>query len=132
VKQLGVDPRFKKGLHLFNEKEFFECHEVIEELWLETPDSNEFRDLYKGVIQAAAAIYQFDRGILSGAIGLYKTCLGYLERYKPESLGLNVERLIDEMKICFAPLEKWDRTSEYVLDQSRVPVLEYTFLDEVK
>ena len=98
---IKVDARFKKGLELFNEKEFFECHDVIEELWLETDPSDPHRDLYKGVIQAAAAVYQLNRGILSGARGLYKSSLVYLEKYKPEALGLNVDEFIERMKKIF-------------------------------
>ena len=92
-----IDARFLEGLHLFNEKEYFECHEVIEDLWLKTPSDDEWRDLYKGVIQAAASLYQHDRSIHSGAKGLHKTSVGYLEKYKPKALGLNVQKLIDEM-----------------------------------
>ena len=99
---MAADPRFIKGLHLFNEKDYFECHEVIEELWLQTPASDPYRDLYKGVIQAAASIYQFDRGILTGASGLHKTAVGYLEKYSPQALGLNVERLITEINAFYA------------------------------
>ena len=87
-------PRFREGLRLFNEKKFFECHDVIEALWLETPAKDPYRDLYKGVIQAAAAIYQFDRGIFSGAKGLHKTSVEYLKKYRPKALGLNVEKLV--------------------------------------
>ena len=100
--RVKADPRFTKGLELFEAGDYFECHEVIEELWLETPEDDPFRDLYKGVIQAAAAIYQLDREILSGALGLYKTGTGYLERYRPSSLGLDVDRMIRILKERFA------------------------------
>ena len=99
--QTAVDPRFKKGLKLFDEGKYFECHEVIEGLWLETPPEDPYRDLYKGVIQAAAAIYQFDRGILSGAKALFKTSSGYLDKYRSNALGVDVERLAGEMKSRF-------------------------------
>ena len=68
---------------------------------METDSKDLHRDLYKGVIQAAAALYQFERGILSGAKGLYKTSVGYLEKYKPGALGLDVQRLIDQMNEFF-------------------------------
>ena len=110
---MPVDERFRKGLELFNEKEFFECHEVIEELWLETPEDDPNRDLYKGVIQAAAAIYQFDRGILSGALSLYKTSVGYLDKYKPTALGLDVDKMIEGMNAFFSEKEKQTPTLEY-------------------
>ncbi len=98
---MTVDPRFKKGLELFERKEYFECHEVIEELWLETPAEDSYRDLYKGVIQAAAAIYQKDRGILSGAKGLFRTSVTYLEKYRPAALGLDVDEFVLRLKKYF-------------------------------
>ncbi len=121
----AVDKRFLRGLELFNEGEYFESHEVIEDLWLETSSEDVHRDFYKGVIQAAAAVYQFERGILTGAEGLYKTSVGYLEKYRPRTLGLNVEKLIADMRRLFAFFETWDRTSAVTLDESRVPRLEF-------
>ena len=94
-----ADGRFKRGLELFEEGEYFECHEVIEDLWLETPIEDPYRDLYKGVIQVAAAIYQYERGIYSGAEGLYKTSLKYLEPYKPNTLGADIDHLIHQMNL---------------------------------
>jgi len=122
---MGIDERFKKGLELFNAKEFFECHEVIEELWLETPQGHPNRDLYKGVIQAAAAIHQFDRGILSGAFSLYKTSVGYLDKYKPTALGLNVEKMIDGMNACFSDFKNWDGKAKILRKERQTPKLEY-------
>ena len=94
---MPADRRFLKGLELFNRGEYFECHEVIENLWLATPAEDPYRDLYKGVIQAAAAIYQWDRGVFSGARGLHRTAVGYLGKYRPEALGLNVEKMIENL-----------------------------------
>ena len=120
-----VDEWFIRGLELFNEKDYFECHEVIEELWLETPSDDPYRDLYKGVIQAAAAIYQFDRGILSGAKGLYKTSVEYLGGYAPRTLGLNIEKMILDLKRCFKELETWDGKSKITRSKDVTPVLEF-------
>ena len=87
---------------------------MIEDLWLETPSEDEYRDLYKGVIQAAAAVYQRERGILSGALGLHKTSVKYLKVYEPASLGLNVSKLIRELNDYFKHRDK-----------KHFPVLEY-------
>ena len=103
---MAIDPRFIQGLELFKKNQFFECHEVIEDLWLETPESDAHRDLYKGVIQAAAAIYQFDRGILSGARGLHKSAVAYLEKYRPAASGLDVNKFIDELNRRLGNLDK--------------------------
>ena len=122
---MPVDPRFIEGLRLFNRAEYFECHEVIEDLWLATPVEDPHRDLYKGVIQAAAAIYQFDRGILTGARGLYRTAVGYLSAYEPSALGLNVSKLIADLKRIFIPLEGWDGASSAARDRAFEAKAEY-------
>ena len=101
-----VDVRWDQGLRLFDEGKFFECHEAIEALWLETPSDDVHRDLYKGVIQAAASLYQLKRGVLSGAKGLLRTSVAYLEKYRPEALGLDVSQFIDHLRNHFSELEK--------------------------
>ena len=96
-----IDPRFKEGLALFDKKEYYECHEIIESLWLETPKDDKCRNLYQGVIQAAAAIYKLERGVVSGAQGLRATAKGYLEPYKPAALGADVSGIIKTMEEKF-------------------------------
>ena len=46
------DPRFLKGIDEFNQQFFFECHETLEEIWLE--EHGEERKFYQGIIQIAA------------------------------------------------------------------------------
>ena len=124
---MHVDERFIKGLELFNEGEYFECHEVIEELWLETSPDDPYRNLYKGVIQAAAAIYQFQREIYSGALGLFRSSVRYLDRYEAISLGLNVKQLSVEMRAFFADLDKnYGKQATFVFPQALLPVLEFS------
>lgn len=122
-----VDGRFIRGLELFNQKDFFACHEVIENLWLECPAGDAHRQLYKGVIQAAAALYQFERGILSGAIGLYRSSMKYLDAYRPFALGLNVQKLCQELAACFACTEDWDAVSAVEWRENLVPILEFHY-----
>ena len=101
---MPVDERLKRGIELFNEQEFFECHEVVEGLWLAT--QNEYKNLYKGLIQAAVALYHLGRGNLLGAKKLHKSSSRYLEDYRPEAQGLNVEKLISDMNDCFRLQER--------------------------
>lgn len=91
---------FKKGIELFNQEKFFEAHEEIEKIWLK--DKSEFRDFYKGIIQAAVAIHHLKKKNYSGAFGLYKSSTQYLRKYMPATLGVNVEKLITDLQKCFS------------------------------
>ena len=83
-----------------------------DDVWLATQD--EYKDLYKGVIQAAVALHHLRNGNLNGARKLHQTASRYLNQYRPGALGLNVEKLIRDMDICFESL-----------DDKKIPKLEF-------
>lgn len=89
--------RLFESLRLFNERRFFESHEVLESLWLERKD-DPYRDFYKGVIQAAAALYQFERGRLAGFKSLLESAVGYLKKFGPRAMGLEVTEFIRDLE----------------------------------
>ncbi len=57
--------KYLEGIRLFNEEDFFECHEVLEELWSETLGAE--KKFYQGLIQAAVALFHFGNENLGGA-----------------------------------------------------------------
>ncbi len=72
------DPLYLGGIKHFNECDFFEAHEVWEELW--TDYRGESRKFYQGLIQAAVALYHFGNGNIRGARKLYHSSRDYLRR----------------------------------------------------
>jgi predicted metal-dependent hydrolase len=92
------DPRYLEGIEHFNKCDFFEAHEVWEELWADT--SGEPRRFYQGLIQVAVCLHHFGNGNIRGAKKLYFGCRGYLESYRPHCLGLDVEALLAQLEIC--------------------------------
>ena len=86
------DPRFLKGIDEFNHGLFFECHETLEEIWLE--EHGEERTFYQGIIQIAAGYFKLEQGVPAGAIKLWHTGLEKLEPYAPVYLGINVEPFV--------------------------------------
>ena len=71
------DPRFLKGIEEFNQQLFFECHETLEELWLE--ERGEDRKFYQAIIQIAAGYYKLQQGVPVGALKLWRTGLEKLD-----------------------------------------------------
>ncbi len=69
----------KKGIILYNQELYWECHEDLEDHWLEA-QGDPARLIYWAVIQAAAALFHYDNGKLPGAAGMLKKTKNKLER----------------------------------------------------
>jgi predicted metal-dependent hydrolase len=98
----AFDPLYLKGIAYFNACEFFEAHEVWEELWKNY--SGPLRLFYKGLIQAAVALHHFGNGNIRGARKVYGSSRGYLAQYAPSCEGLDLEKFLSEFDACFAPV----------------------------
>lgn len=92
---------FTKGVDLFNQGEYFEAHEVWEELWMECPPAE--RRFIQALIQAAVAIYHFSRGNHTGATRLFHSGRRYMEPYRPTYMQLNVDEFWQRMEAHLAP-----------------------------
>jgi hypothetical protein len=91
-KVVTVPGNFQRACDEFNSGRFFECHESFEEIWQE--EHGDVRDLYKGLIQVAAAFVHISRGNYIGADRLCRTALGYLQKYRDGgAMGFDVERI---------------------------------------
>jgi predicted metal-dependent hydrolase len=93
---------YLKGIELFNEEDFFESHEIWEELWSETQD--ERKKFYQGLIQVSVALLHFGNENFGGAKKVYESSCKYLRAYEPEFEGINVTQLLADMKHCFQEL----------------------------
>lgn len=91
-KTITVPANLRKACDEFNAGLYFECHETLEEIWQE--EQGPVRDLYKGLIQVAAAFVHIGRNNHFGANRLLTTGLGYLSQYRPGgAMGFDVDRI---------------------------------------
>jgi uncharacterized protein len=77
---------------MFNAGEFFEQHEVLEELW--RAESGPIRELYQGILQVGVGFHHLERGNHHGAITLLERGLKRLHTVPPDAMGLDVGALI--------------------------------------
>src|SRR5262245_44134376 len=96
------DPRYLAGVLLFNRGDYFEAHDVWEELWSDTPGPG--RSFYQGLIQAAVGLCHFCNGNPRGAAKLYHTGRAYMEQFPSPYQGLDIPSFWTQMERCFAPL----------------------------
>ncbi|HKB04932.1 MAG TPA: DUF309 domain-containing protein [Gemmataceae bacterium] len=82
------DPRYVAGAELFNRGEYFEAHEVWEDLWHDTAGPD--RRFYQGLIQAAVAVYHAGNGNCPGARRLFHSGRQYMSAFPDRHLGLDV------------------------------------------
>jgi len=100
--QEPFDPRYLKGIEYFNECDFFEAHEVWEELWADV--TGDGRKFYQGLIQVAVCLHHFGNGNIRGAKKLYLTSTNYLAPYAPRFADLDVDKLLRELEVCCAEI----------------------------
>jgi predicted metal-dependent hydrolase len=100
----GLDPHFAGYFACFNAGQYYEAHDVLEELWLpirREPDG----DFYKGLIQLAGAFVHLQKGRLRPADALFALAEANLRRLPGEHLafdGAGALRLIAEWRQALA------------------------------
>jgi len=82
-----VDPRLQHGIDLFNRREFFVCHEVLEEIWMH--ERGPRRLFLQGIIHFAVAFYHDQRGNPVGASRQLRKGLRKLAVYTPACEGVD-------------------------------------------
>jgi predicted metal-dependent hydrolase len=80
---------FRKGVEEFNAGRFFECHEILEELWHRV--RGEARDFFQGLIQVAVGLYHLDNGNLRGSRSQLEKGLHRLQGYASPYLGIALD-----------------------------------------
>lgn len=101
--------QYREGIRLFNEEEFFECHDVLEELWAET-DGPE-KKFIQGLIQAAISLFHFGNENFGGAKKLYITARKLLDVHPAETMGIALGEFLIDYERCFREL--LDNTEAY-------------------
>jgi len=116
----GYDPLYLAGIEKFNECDYYESHELWEELWTEYRGPS--RKFYQGLIQAAVALYHFGNGNIRGARKLHGSVHGYLEPYTPWHLGLDLTGFLGAFDACLKEVAaSTDDTGAIELDPELLP-----------
>jgi predicted metal-dependent hydrolase len=112
-----------KGIEEFNRGEFYECHEYLEEAWMQEP--RRVRFLYQGILQVGVGFYHQQNGNWRGATGLLRGGTRRLKEFEPVTLGIDVTKLVRESEECLRELEELGRERVREFDTSKVPRVEW-------
>lgn len=109
---LALDPCYQGYFRLFNDRRYYEAHDVLEHLWLGTPRAEPDHAFYKGLIQVAGAFVHLQKQHdhphhakhgrrLRPAARLFALALGNLAPFRPRHLALDVDGLC---RLCEAQI----------------------------
>lgn len=116
------EPRYLAGVLLFNDRAFFEAHEVWESLWHETTGSD--RRFIQALIQAAVCLFHFGNKNVRGAARLLESSYNYMKPFAPQHLGLDVAAFWQAMHDCCAALRgPGEPPRDAALDETRLPTI---------
>lgn len=92
------DPRWRRGRGLLARGEWFEAHEVLEDLWREHPPGPE-REALQGLIQAAVALEHLRRGNPVGAAKVWGRAQARWEALESWPLGADLARWAEALVV---------------------------------
>ena len=108
---LEQEELFRRGIDLFNQEEFFECHEVLEELW--TPTRQPERWFLQSLIHFAVGFYHHHRGNPVGAVRQLNKGLKKIQGYLPAWGGIDTSAIEKEARHCLAIVEAGQPIERY-------------------
>lgn len=102
---LPYDRLYIQFIKLFNEeRDYYQCHDVMEELWLEEGR----KPLLQGLLQVAVGLHHFQNDNRPGAIKLLTAALQKLDAYPDIILGIDLQQLRNDSKETLDKLHNCD------------------------
>ena len=116
------------GIELFNSHEFFEAHEVWEDIWHMAYGIK--HEYYQGIIQCSVALEHYRRSNPRGVVSLFKSYSQHFRNVPSPFMGLDVKSFLGQMQEVLRPVIEADplpEKGEIELDVSRAPSFELMY-----
>jgi len=114
---IAKHPFYRAFFHCWNEKRYYEAHDVLEQLWLKTKSRD--ADYFKGLIQAAGAFVHLQKRFehpshakhsrrLPPAVRLFQLAEKNLSIFAPRHHGLDVAALCELLRAYADQIVEFD------------------------
>lgn len=92
----SVSSRLNDAITKFNQYDYFECHEILEDIWFDTHD--ESKDFYQGLLHIAVGLHHLtNKNNINGMKLQFGKAFSRLERYLPEYNGVELAALLKQI-----------------------------------
>jgi predicted metal-dependent hydrolase len=98
----NLPPIAEKGLRAFNNREFFDAHELLEDAW--NDDSSTGRDFYRALIQVSVAYLQIERSNYRGAYKMLLRSRQWFRLIPDVCHGVDMRALRDDAESVYQTL----------------------------
>jgi predicted metal-dependent hydrolase len=121
---LSFEESLRQGAELFNKREFFEAHEIWEDVWQEAEGDK--RRLLQGLIQVAAGFHKLQIGMPSGTYKLLHRAVEHLALVPPEEHHtLELETLVASATYWRDEAKRMVDSFKTRYDTERIPTLTF-------
>ena len=93
-----LPPGVQEGIRLFNQRRFYDQHEVIEHEW--HAERTGIRLLYQGILQIGVGFHHALNGNYKGAVALLTDGIAKVDQFTPSALDIDTARLARETRSC--------------------------------
>ena len=114
--------RFEEGINKFNECKFYECHDILEDVWFEIRGSS--RRFYQGLIHLAVGFYHLThRKNLNGTLSQLNKGINKLSDYSPEFQGVEIKGLLKSVSDCVKDINEIKEVKEFEI--KKIPKIKF-------
>lgn len=103
MSDLLADPRYHEGIDLFNQRQFYACHDLFEALWHEAIEPD--RTFLQGILQIAVGLHHLSNLNRRGATILLGEGGARLQDYQPDYAAVDIQRLLTQSNLILQALQ---------------------------
>jgi sugar phosphate isomerase/epimerase len=118
---LALPDGVRQGIALFNERRFYEQHEVIEHEW--HAERGHIRRLYQGILQIGVGFYHALNGNHKGAVTLLTDGIEKVSGFIPMERGIDTGRLVRETQATLNLILALGPAGMGAFDASSIPMI---------
>ncbi len=91
-----MQKRFETALKQFNEQFYFECHDTLEDIWMDVPVGE--KPFFRGLLHITVGLYHFENENYKGALSQLNKAEKALVPFFPDYHGVRLKKLIEELE----------------------------------
>jgi hypothetical protein len=112
-----------EGIELFNQGEYFESHEVIEQAWM--AEKSPLRIMYQGILQIGVACHHIQNQNWRGAMKLLERGMPKAKRFAPGCMGINLTSLLADAEAIRQELVRLGPEWQGEFDETLWPTIRF-------